>query len=303
MRPFQDFPRSTALTVVCVTPNISAISRWSIPVAACKALMDLTFSRVSARDFPGDRAADEPRPTGETPVRPAGTQDLPANTSKTEARGTPSAAEISTLSRSSTLAKRLISKARAGLSVFPFRYPSAQVSLPAPNACAIFSRQETHSRLDPQLLDLFKSMWFTCGLPSGGSPINAMATCLWTWVSRCFPEVYSPICKYPLGLRKGLSTLGKPLRAAALRLSVVVLSPPRLLTSYPAYPTTGSHFSSSILNLSAGLLPSLRLISDRLNSAFSGIPQVLVESARQLRRLVAWPVIGAFPAPGLVCRS
>lgn len=301
--PFQDSPRSTAPIVVWFTPNNTAISRWSMPVAAWRFLMDFTFSRVRARALPGDSAADAPLPMGEMLVEQAGTQALLASTSRTEDRGTPRISDISRLSRSSTLARRLISKAWSALRVLPFRCPSAQVSLPAPKAWDIFSKQDTHSRLLDRLLDLFRSLWFTCGFPSGGSPMKARATCRCVWVSFCLPSAYSPICRYPLELRNGFKTLGGPLRIAAFRLSTVVLNLPRLLTSYPAYPTTGSHFSSSIFNLSSGLKASLRWVSNRVTSGLLGTPPEPSGSVQRLRRHVGWPGLGAFPALGQVCRS
>ena len=186
-------------------------------------------------------------------------------------------------------------------------------SLPSLRAWSVFSEGVQYSRLLRWLFVRSRSMWFTNFRSVGTGPTNAASTSRCTLTNFAAPSACNPTQTYPWRLSV-ISFSTRPrclcLCSASLRLARTVttlsndLTRPKSLTSYsPSYPTTGSHFSSSIFDLSAGLLPSLRLIRKRVTSAFSGIPQVLDGSVQRLKRLVAWPEVGAFPALGRVCRS
>jgi len=208
-------------------------------------------------------------------------------------------------------AKRIPATCSAVNLVLPPR-DTAPHSLPRTDEYTMFPWWVTHSRLLTQLLATLKSLWLASVSSAVGSLKCAISTSLCT--KNPFPHRrpgpsdfrWSVIRLYPfLSVRCFRTLPGSTYGLCAVRFKRSAdLTLPRLLTSYkPSYPTTGSHFSSSILNLSSGLKPSLRLLTNLFVTVSSSIPRGLYESVRRLQRLVSMPAPGAFPVLGLGCRS
>jgi len=295
-------PRMMSLTVHCLTPKDLARAVCVMPADEYKSRTSLTCSIVNFFARSG-RDAAEPRTLrfGRWGLLGLGS---PLTSLETYPKDACTFSDISLMVSG-------VDSARASISVFADAnfdtLPSGLFLRPARVEWRRFSDLVTHSKFSKRLFAGSKSLWFTSVLSLGESPRNALTTNLWTNTYFLEPSRYRHKHLYPF--LSVLSALNAPVRCTVYPsdLSTILsndLTRPRSLTSYsPSYPTTGSHFSFSILNLFPGLLPSLRLIRNRLRVAFSGTPLVLVGSVQRLRRLVAWPESGAFPVLGQVCRS
>lgn len=169
-----------------------------------------------------------------------------------------------------------------------------------------FSDGEQYSRFSDRLLFLTQSKWFTCVLPSGGAPINAAATSLWTFANFFGPFPLKGTTEYPPA--SDWPFIKAPLRWAGPQGPAMTLSSdltrPKSLTSYkPSYPTTALQFSISIFTSFRGFAPSSRLLIHRLTSVLQGTARLPSVSALLELRRVGRPMFGAFPTLGLGCRS
>lgn len=314
--PAQDFPVKMLDTMAWWTPNLLAILDWLSPPALANAYISRASCRVSTLRRPGVVAALA-EAIGEGLVVSPGedSQVPPLRKAAANQQGKPSFSPIC-LPFNSPAAIKEKASSTSSLLYAPVECPRDHLcSRPLSLAWAEFSEGEQYSRLLKLLFVLSRSLWFTQSLPVGGVPAKASSTTLCTLTSFTRPPTCSPTYTYPftgLGVRLSSSPLRlwvtdrEELEAPHTKVTSLSsdLTRPKSLTSYkPSYPTTAFQFSTSIFTSFRGFAPSLRFLIHRIISVLQGTVRLPSGLAQPEPRHVDRPMLGAFPALGLGCRS